>query len=86
MKKMELLAPAGSLEKMQYLYGGDSYCFMDIETYDQVEIEAARFASALAKDLFFDLAANDDQLGFPVIYASGKDKCDLDKRKAVESI
>ena len=23
-------------------------------------------------DLFFDLAANDDQLGFPVIYASGK--------------
>ncbi len=29
-------------KKMQYLYGGDSYCFMDIETYDQVEIEAAR--------------------------------------------
>ena len=29
-------------KKMQYLYGGDTYCFMDVETYDQVEIEAER--------------------------------------------
>lgn len=28
--------------KMQYLYGGDTYCFMDNETYDQVEIPAER--------------------------------------------
>ena len=29
-------------KKMQYLYGGDSYCFMDVETYEQVEIPAER--------------------------------------------
>ena len=29
-------------KKMQYLYGGDTYCFMDVETYAQVEIEAER--------------------------------------------
>ena len=28
--------------KMQYLYSGDTYCFMDMETYDQVEIPAER--------------------------------------------
>ena len=28
--------------KMQYLYGGAEYCFMDMETYDQVEIPAER--------------------------------------------
>ena len=27
---------------MQYLYSGDTYCFMDMETYDQVEIPAER--------------------------------------------
>lgn len=28
--------------KMQFLYAGDDYCFMDMETYDQVEIPADR--------------------------------------------
>lgn len=28
--------------KMQFLYSGDDYCFMDMETYDQVEIPADR--------------------------------------------
>ena len=28
--------------KMQYLYGGSEYCFMDMETYEQVEIPAER--------------------------------------------
>lgn len=28
--------------KMQYLYGGETYCFMDNETYEQVEIPAER--------------------------------------------
>lgn len=28
--------------KMQYLYGSDMYCFMDLETYEQVEIPADR--------------------------------------------
>lgn len=28
--------------KHQYLYGGDTYCFMDLETYDQIEIPADR--------------------------------------------
>ena len=27
---------------MQYLYGGETYCFMDMETYDQVEIPEER--------------------------------------------
>ena len=27
-------------KKMQYLYGGSEYCFMDMETYEQVEIPA----------------------------------------------
>lgn len=26
------------IKKMQYLYGGETYCFMDMETFDQVEI------------------------------------------------
>ena len=29
-------------KKMQYLYGGETYCFMDMETYDQVEIPEER--------------------------------------------
>lgn len=29
-------------KKMQYLYGGSEYCFMDMETYEQVEIPAER--------------------------------------------
>ena len=29
-------------KKMQYLYGGDMYCFMDMETYEQVELPAER--------------------------------------------
>ncbi len=29
-------------KKMQYLYGGSEYCFMDNETYEQVEIPAER--------------------------------------------
>ncbi len=29
-------------KKMQYLYGGDTYCFMDLETYDQVELPEER--------------------------------------------
>ena len=29
-------------KKMQYLYGGSEYCFMDMETYAQVEIPAER--------------------------------------------
>lgn len=29
-------------KKMQYLYGGETYCFMDLETYDQIEIPAER--------------------------------------------
>lgn len=28
--------------KMQYLYGGDVYCFMDMETFEQIEISAER--------------------------------------------
>lgn len=28
--------------KHQFLYGGDTYCFMDLETYDQVEIPEER--------------------------------------------
>lgn len=28
--------------KHQYLYGGDTYCFMDLETYDQIEVPAER--------------------------------------------
>lgn len=28
--------------KMQFLYSGDDYCFMDMETYDQVEIPSER--------------------------------------------
>ena len=28
--------------KHQYLYGGDEYCFMDLETYDQIEVPAER--------------------------------------------
>lgn len=29
-------------KKMQYLYGGDVYCFMDMETFEQVEIPSER--------------------------------------------
>lgn len=29
-------------KKMQFLYGGESYCFMDTETYDQIEIPEER--------------------------------------------
>ena len=29
-------------KKMQFLYGGETYCFMDMETYDQVEIPEER--------------------------------------------
>ena len=29
-------------KKMQYLYGGSEYCFMDMETYEQVEIPVER--------------------------------------------
>lgn len=28
--------------KHQYLYGGDTYCFMDLETYDQIEVPSER--------------------------------------------
>lgn len=28
--------------KHQYLYGGETFCFMDLDTYDQVEIPAER--------------------------------------------
>ena len=33
--------------KMQYLYSGDTYCFMDMETYDQVPFDRAVVADIM---------------------------------------
>ena len=33
--------------KMQFLYGGSEYCFMDMETYEQVEIPAEKLLSLI---------------------------------------
>lgn len=39
----EKIEPANvEKKKMQYLYSGDTYCFMDMDTYEQIEIEAER--------------------------------------------
>ena len=29
-------------KKMQYLYGGSEYCFMDMETYEQIELDKSQ--------------------------------------------